>query len=135
MRINGTVFADQALAGGLNYFTVRTLLDIRPSATRDPNEASQKRLDRLVQVVSTRAQPTIVGQVRVSVEDAASITDIPAAAALSGNVNVYVFRFAIDHHLAWDADALAETLDGIEGFVHTTPTIGNNVAIVRETEF
>lgn len=133
-KVNGVSFPGQHLTGGLNYYTVRTLLDIRPSADKDINDAAQKRLNKLVETISLRAQPVIMGKVVESVEAKADITDLPAVAALpDGNVTVYVLKFAIEHNLAWEVEGnnptLAECLDGVEGFVFTVPTTGNNVAV------
>lgn len=146
-KVNGVSFPGQHLTGGLNYYTVRTLLDIRPTvsgeigadgvfdqSTADISNAAQQRLDKLVEVISTRAQPVIMGRVRVSTEAKADITDLPAVAALPGpNVDVYVFKFAIEHNQAWEVSGnnpdLAETLHGIAGFVFTAPTTNNNISI------
>jgi hypothetical protein len=132
-KVHGTVYPKQALTGGLNYFTVRTTLDIRPSASRDPQDPAQKRLNKLVEIISMRAQPIINGDVRVSSE-AAPVADLPVTGSMSGSVTVYTFNFAIEHNLAWDANALVESLNGIEGFVNTTPTTANNVSITMHAQ-
>ncbi len=125
-RIHGKVNAGQSLTGGLDFFRIRTTLDIRAGAYGD---ASQKRLDKLVQVISTRAQPVILRDVVVSTET--DPADLPAA---SGSVSVYTLEFAIEHRGAWtittNDPTLAETLDGIEGFVYDfANTTDNNVAV------
>lgn len=133
-KVHGVSFPGQHLTGGLNYYTVRTVLDIRPSADKDLNDAAQKRLNKLVETISLRAQPVIMGKVVESVEAKADITDLPAVAGMSGtDVTVYTLKFAIEHNLAWEVEGnnptLAESLDGVEGFVFTVPTTGNNVSV------
>lgn len=133
-KINGVAFPGQHLTGGLNYYTIRTTLDIRPSASHDIADAAQARLNKLVETISLRAQPVIMGTVKESVEQKSAITDLPVVAGMSGTtVTVYTFKFAIEHNLAWEVDGnnptLAESLDGVAGFVYTVPTTGNNVSV------
>lgn len=125
-KVHGTSFSGEFLTKNMDFFTVRTLVDIRPSATKDPNEASQVSLDKLVETISTRAQPVILGGVTVSSETDPS--DLPAA---SGTVDVYTLKFAVEHAGAWNPTELAETLDGVDNFVFTTPTTNNNVAVTQ----
>lgn len=132
-RVNGTVKPNQSLTGGLNFFTVRTTLDIRYSATGDLSNEAQKRLNKLVEVISTRAQPVIIGDVAVSTETA-PIADLPVTASSTGDVTVYALNFSIEHNLAWEAEALAEVLNGVAGFVYDVPTDQNNVAVVMRTQ-
>jgi len=126
-KVNGMSAAGQFLTGGLNYYKVRTTLDIR--ATGVISDASQKRLDKLVQTISTRAQPVIMSAVTMTTESNPS--DLPAA---SGSVTVYTLSFAIEHNMAWEVagspnPTLAESLDGIEGFVYDIAvTNANNVS-------
>lgn len=120
-KVNGTSFAGQFLTGGLNFYKVRTTLDIR--ATGVIGDASQKRLDKLVETISTRAQPVILSAVTSAVE--AAPTDL-----VGTNVTVYTLSFAIEHNMAWEVAGsknpdLAESLDGIEGFVNDGVAIGN----------
>ncbi len=127
-KVNGTSFAGQFLTGGLNFYKVRTTLDIR--ATGVLSDASQKRLDKLVETISTRAQPVILSAVTESTET--DPADLPSA---SGSVTVYTLSFAIEHNMAWEVAGsknpdLAESLDGIEGFVYDIAlTTDNNVAV------
>lgn len=134
LKIHGTSNPGQFLTGNLNFYTIRTTLDIRPSADKDPHDPAQSRLDKLVAVISTRAQPIILGGVQVTTEPKSSVTDLPAASAVQGSdVTVYTIRFAIEHNQAWEVNGnnpnLAETLNGVEGFVHAYPTTDNNVAV------
>lgn len=129
-KVNGTSFAGQFLTGGLNFYKVRTTLDIR--ATGVISDASQKRLDKLVETISLRAQPVIMSQVTSAVATADDLAAIPGA--VSGNT-IYVLSFAIEHNMAWEVQGssnptLAESLDGIEGFVFDIAvTDDNNVAV------
>lgn len=127
-KVNGVAAAGQFLTGGLNFYKVRTTLDIR--ATGNIADASQKRLDKLVEAISTRAQPVIMSAVTTSTESNPS--DIPSAGA---NASVYTLSFAIEHNMAWEVSGssnptLAETLDGVNGFVYDIAvTNNNNVAV------
>lgn len=137
-KINGTVSPDQFLTGNLNFYTVRTTLDIRPSATRDINDEAQVRLDKLVETISMRAQPIIMGGVTVSTEQKSTVTDLPAVAGMSGTtVTVYTVRFAVEHNMIWEVNGgnptLAESLNGVAGFVFDYPTTDNNVAVSLNT--
>ena len=143
-KVNGFSATGQHLTGSLNVFEVRTLLDIRPTGTatytagvapsyQDTRDMdSQFRLDKLVETISLRGQPVILGGVVTSTET--SPTDLPAA---SGSVTVYSLRFAIEHDKSWDVTGagnrtLAESLNGVAGFVFTSPTTGNNVSVVAK---
>ena len=127
-KVHGTVAAGQALTGGLNFYTVRTSLDIRATGAID--DASQKRLDKLVETISLRAQPVILSAVTTTTET--SPADLPGA---TGSVTVYTLKFAIEHNQAWEMQdsknpSLGETLDGIEGFVYDiATTTANNVSV------
>lgn len=127
-KVNGTSFAGQFLTGGLNFYKVRTVLDIRPTGVI--SDASQKRLDKLVEAISTRAQPVILSAVTSASET--SPADLPGA---TGAQTVYTLSFAIEHNMAWEVQGsanptLAETLDGIEGFVYDIAvTNDNNVSV------
>lgn len=131
-KVNGMAKPGQGLTGGLNFYTVRTLLDIRP--TGNMADEAQVRLDKLVQTISMRAAPVILGDVVVTSEAKADIVDLPAAAAAPGtDVDVYTLKFAIEHDLAWELinndPSLAESLNGVAGFVFTFPTDDNNVSV------
>lgn len=127
-KVNGTSFAGQFLTGGLNFYKVRTTLNILP--TGKVSDESQKRLDKLVETISTRAQPVILSAVTSAVE--AAPTDL-----VGTNVTVYTLSFAIEHNMAWEVAGsknpdLAESLDGIEGFENDGVAIGNvSVALVE----
>ena len=132
-QIHGTSFPGEFLTGNLNFYLVRTLLNITPSSVFNPADSAQHTLDQLVQTISLRAQPTIMGQVTTTSETAPS--DLPAAG--SNTVTVYNFRFAVEHNLAWEVVGnipnLAESLNGVAGFVYTIPTTNNNVSVTLQT--
>jgi hypothetical protein len=71
----------------------------------------------------------------VELAETAPVADLPVtgAAASGAPVTVYAFKFAIEHTEAWDNTGidLADTLDGIDGFVSTIPTDGNNVSVEK----
>jgi hypothetical protein len=129
-KVHGHVFAGEKLTGNMDFFTVRTLVDIR--VTGNPANASQHSLDKLVETINLRAQPVILSDVTVTSETG-PIADLPAAGT-GATVSVYTFKFAIEHTRAWgeDGEDLALALDGIEGFSFSVgDTSGNNVAVVR----
>jgi hypothetical protein len=132
-KINGGVAAGQFLVGGLNFYKVRTTLDIRaidPHTEGFLEVDSQARLDKLVEAISLRAQPVILSAVTTTTESNPS--DLPAAGA---NATVYTLSFAIEHNQAWEVEGsknptLAETLDGVAGFVYDIAVTGsNNVSV------
>lgn len=130
-KINGGAAAGQFLVGGLNFYKVITTLDIRaidPLTEGFLDVDSQKRLDKLVETISLRAQPVILSAVvpyTLTADD-----EIGAAGD-----DAFALSFAIEHNRAWEVQGspnptLAETLDGIAGFVHKLGnTAGNNVSV------
>lgn len=130
-KVNGYAFRGEHLTGDMDFFVVRTTLDI--TNTGNLADASQKRFEKLVETISTRAQPVIMGSV-YETDEVAPVADLPVTGASSGaTVTVYNFKFAIEHAEAWDNVGvdLADSLDGIEGFVSTIPTDDNNVSVVK----
>lgn len=142
-KINGFSGAGQFLTGGLNFYTVVTTLDIRPDASKGTDaqgvdqfgyyEATeaQKRLDKLVETISTRAQPVIMNSVVATTATAADadVLDVAVGGA------VYKMTFAIEHNMAWEVSGsanptLAESLDGVAGFENDGVAAGN-VAVIR----
>lgn len=142
-KVNGfTKPGYESLTGNLDFFTVRTLVNILPTGSTTPgadgnvvgDATTQEALDMLIETVSTRAQPVIMSDVEVSVEAVSSIVDLPATAGegATSDDNVFVLKFAIEHTEAWDVEMLGEALDAAGGaFVYRTPTTNNNVAFVR----
>ena len=133
-RVNGAAVAGEFLTGDMDFFMLRTTLDITP--TGDFSDASQKRFEKVVEAISTRAQPVIMGNV-FTTDEVGPIADLPVTSISSGaTITVYNFKFAIEHEEAWDNTGidLADTLDGIDGFVSTIPTDDNNVSVQKWTE-
>jgi hypothetical protein len=152
-KVHGFSGPEQALTGNLNTYIVRTLLDITPlyasgnyvpsySAGAGPNYSdvrvvdSQYRLDKLVETISGRGQPVILGNVIQTSET--NPLDLPASATISGSVAVYNLIFTNEHNQAWEVagnnETLAESLNDLSlasstGFVYTTPTSNNNVSV------
>jgi hypothetical protein len=127
-KVNGTSKGGEFLTKNLNYYKIRTLVNL--TASTSPTDANQINIDKLVETISLRAQPVVL-DFSTSVEDKAAITDIPAASALpSGNNTVYVLKFAIEHD-AWEGatPSLASSLNGVGDFVFTSPTTNNNLAV------
>lgn len=80
-KVHGAVAAGEMLGRNLDFYTLETDQDIRTGAA-----ASQAKLDKLVEVISLRGQPIIMG-------------------APSGT-GPYTFKFAIEHAGAWTAATL-----------------------------
>lgn len=142
----------EALGRKLDFYTIRTTLDIRPGTY---GSDSQNRLNALIEVIGLRAQPIIV-----SVEPVESImnpSDLPAGQNLTtvitpgssttdGNGNtvvtqpitapvaaqVYTLRFALEHFGAWEGatPSLAKSLDGVVDFVYKLGST-DNVSVIR----
>ena len=130
-RVNGAAAPSENVTGNMDFFLIRTTLDITPTGA--VADASQARFDALMDAVSTRAQPVIIGNVFDTTE-VAPVADLPATSANSGNsVTVYNVKIAIEHAAAWDNTGidLADTLDGVQGFVSTIPTDDNNVSVEK----
>lgn len=133
-RVNGAATAGEFLTKNMDFFMVRTTVDITP--TGNFSDASQKRFEKLVEAISTRAQPVIMGNVYTT-DEVAPVADLPVTSASSGaTVTVYNFKFAIEHAEAWDNTGvdLADTLDGVDGFISTIPTDDNNVTVEKWEE-
>ena len=131
-KVHGVSDAGEFLTGNMDFFTVRTLVDITTDANGDPADASQLALDKLIETISTRAQPVIIGSVATeSAPDYADFTGFSTG-------TVWVLKFATEHTDAWgplgDAgtavDELNDALDGVEGFIFDAT---NNV-FVRQVD-
>ena len=130
-KVNGWASKGDFMRREMDFFLVRTTLDITPSGSLE--DESQLRFERLIETVSTRAQPVILGNV-YETEEVAPVADLPVTAASSGaTLTVYNVKFAIEHEEAWDNTGidLADSLDGIAGFVSTIPTDDNNVSVEK----
>jgi hypothetical protein len=145
-KVHGFSWPGQHLTGNLNTYIVRTLVNITPTGTASyslgtgPNYSdvrvndSQYNLDNLVQTISGRGQPIFMGNIVTTTETSPS--DLPAAGTVSP-VTVYSMMFMIEHNQSWEVTGnnpdLAETLNGVLGFVYTTPTANNNVSVTLVT--
>lgn len=78
----------EELTGNIQFFTVYTTVDIRP--TGDYQDKSQKLFDNVITLISTRAQPVIVAE---PYEVAALENE--GAPSLTGAG--YVFKFVTEH--------------------------------------
>jgi hypothetical protein len=161
-KVNGFSNSGEFLTGNLDFFTLRTTLDITPNGIvaeadsadyiDDPvlpytdingavyntvaayNAARdvQIRFNKLIETISNKAQPIIVGGVPDPEVELAPVPDLPVTGSLTSGtpVNVYTFKFAIEHTEAWDPNDLEDALDGISGFVKSTLPNTTNVSIV-----
>ena len=129
-KVNGTSKSGEFFGKNLNYYKIRTLVNLTPSS--DPSNANQINIDKLVETISTRAQPIVLDFSTVTEDKAVIVNDLPAGSALpSGNNTVYVLKFTIEHD-AWEGatPSLAASLNGVGDFVWlASPTTNNNVAV------
>lgn len=125
-KVHGVSDAGEFLTGDMDFFTVRSLVDITTDANGDPADQSQLNLDKLIETISTRAQPVIIGQ--VSTESSPNYDDFEGFS--SGTV--WVLKFATEHTQAWGplngtvVDELNDALDGVEQFIFAAT---NNVIV------
>lgn len=148
-QVNGVSFPAEFLTKNMDFFTLRTTLDITPDGNEDPTDTAQQRLDKVVETVSLRAQPIILGEI-VSEGETGPVSDLPATAGLGTgtSVTVYTLRFAIEHADAWpSADDLASALNGLDTrntstgaesgnpFVYDSVDTSNNNVAVYVNEF
>lgn len=139
-KIHGNSFEAEALTGGLDLYTITTTLDINPvgvevePGTFDPDYFplnggtlnGAQRFNKLIQLISTRAQPVILGGV----------------ASTGGDTPTYSFTFYIEHPSAWEQNGdnlhptLAETINGVLDFVvgSTIGTDGVNTTVGSVTQ-
>lgn len=120
----------ESLGRQLDFYTIRTTLDITPGVY---GSVSQNRLNALIEVIGTRAQPIIVSVEASSIETAPQ--DLTAAG--TNTVSVFELKFALEHFGAWDGatPTLGSSLNGILDFVTTavkvTPGVADNIAVTR----
>ncbi len=129
-KVNGATAPGEHITGSLDFFTVRTLVNITP--TGNVGDATQESFDNLVMTASLNAQPVILGDVLVTSETG-PISDLPAAAS-GATVSVYTVKFAIEHQFAWgpDGEDLSLALAGVDSFVYSVGnTANNNISVVR----
>lgn len=161
----------------LNYYKIRTLLNITPTGVVDilddvnpmgvypftfstDNESDggvtyasaqeyndalteQERFNLLIQTISLRAQPILLGGVLHWTQPKSTVTDLPAVdnvapwASMTPTdmVDLYEVNFAIEHNLAWEPVGnqpnLAESLDGVMDFSYANPSDPNNNVYVE----
>lgn len=85
-KVNGRVFAGEFLGGNLQFYTLTTAVNILPRDVVNGDQASQDRMDKVVEIISLRGQPIIMGA--------------PVREGSSPNFT-YVFKFALEHTGAW----------------------------------
>jgi hypothetical protein len=127
LKYAGKAIPGENLTGDVDYYTVRTLVNITPGAF---GSATQIAFDVLMQTVALRGQPVVLGTVE-TVLYAAGNTDLPAATI---GATVYVVKFIVEHKSSWATatPGLAKSLDGKNSFIYKlTPdvTTGNNVSV------
>lgn len=78
----------EEIVGNLQFFTLYTTVDI--TTTGNYQDASQKVFDNIITLISTRAQPVIVGEPY-------SVTTLEDEGAPSLTGAGYVFKFVVEH--------------------------------------
>lgn len=108
--LNSKAGVGETLGRKIDFYTVRSILDIRPGVS---GSVSQTRLNALIQVISMRAQPVIVSVDPVGTETSPS--DLTNGV---GSVSVYTLKFAIEHANAWEGatPSLINSLIGVLDF-------------------
>ena len=154
-KFHGFAAPGQHVTGSLDFYKVVTTLDITPLESTEAGTYipefkpgtfatnyqdtrvvdSQLRLDKLVEVISSRAQPVIMYNIKKETADDTVATDSGLAAASKG-AQIFTMIFAIEHGEAWEIHngnfpTLNDSLNGILDFVHTTPDSNNNIAVYR----
>lgn len=157
-RVHGYAFSGESVSKDMEFFTVQTTLNVTPTgviadaARVNPTatypftfngttyanvgeynaaKTQQARFDALVKAMSTRAQPVIIGSV-TSEDQTAPVAGLPVTDASSGaTVTVYSVVMAVEHGNVWDGNDMGDLLNGVEGFVYTTPTTNNNVSVTK----
>jgi len=130
-RVNGNSFPSESLTGNMDFFVIRTTLDITPTGV--VADESQARFESLIEAFSTRAQPVIIGNVYETAE-VGPIPDLPVTSISSGaTITVYNIKVAMEHANAWDNTGvdLADTLDGVCWVVSNIPTDDNNISVEK----
>ena len=124
-KVNGGVASKETLTGNMDFFTVHTVAALAEGAWGATATATRN-LIKLVEAISTGAQPVLVSLSSASVD----LSDAPTAAEYGFGTNyddagttVYTLKFAIEHTGALgaidDADdvavagSLANRLDGV----------------------
>ena len=130
-KVNGYSTAGDFTRRNMDFYTVRSVLDFTPTGSL--SAVSQQRFDFLVETISTRAQPVILGQVFTTIETG-PVSGLPVTVSGVSAYTIYNVRFAIEHEGAWENTnvSLAESLDGLHGFVYTFPVSANNVMVKRD---
>lgn len=130
-RVNGNSVPSENLTGNMDFFLIRTTLDITPTGV--VTDESQSRFEKLIEAFSTRAQPVIIGNV-YETEEVAPVPDLPVTSISSGaTITIYNIKVAMEHAEAWDNTGvdLADTLDNVAGFVSNIPTDDNNISVEK----
>ena len=107
-RSGGLLTSSEVLTGDVEFFTLFTTIDI--TATDDFTDDTQKDFERLVQVISLRAQPMLMNT-PIAVDGVAAGLDDYGAPTLTGAG--WVFKFAFERQGAHTLDTLRDELDGI----------------------
>lgn len=91
-RVNGVSYPDEFVTSQFDYISITTSVDIRTATDATGGSAtSQGNLDKLVEIISTVAQPVILF----------------APYAVSTN---YVLKVAIEHTGAWTSTSLVSAI-------------------------
>jgi len=82
----------EALSSNFEFITIATAVDIRPNTTAGGGTAtSQAALDKLIQVISLRGQPIIMGNV-------------------TGTASPFGLKLTIEHPYAWQSTATSASV-------------------------
>ena len=131
----------ESISGDLQFFTIKTLVDITNTGDFNPYNAQSvlkvggekksynqaQNLNTLLQTISLRTQPIIVGDVRVDT-DQLNIGDFSTFA--DDGISIWTLKFATEHPQAITLDLLKEELDGVPIITGTSGTDTDYAGVV-----
>ena len=142
-KVHGFADVDESLGKNYDFFIFRTVIDVRPTGVvvplNDPNYIdnvtlpvtikgntyttaaaynaalnSQRLFNLLIETISLRGQPVIVGEV-FEVQQFSPDPQLPITGSASFTTPYFVYnlRFVLEHNQSWDPEELMDALDGI----------------------
>lgn len=118
LRRDGVSGPAETLVGDLDFFTVKTLVELQSDGGIDDDP--QQRFDLLIEAIGLRAQPVVLSSVSMRPAEAGEFLGTNQT---SGSEPVYYFKFAVEHSTLWTESGntdlgkanqgLAEQFDGL----------------------
>lgn len=111
-KVNGSVLPKAAVTSKFDYISITTTVDIRTVV--DGSATSQANLDKLIEIISTVAQPVIIS------------SPYPVT-------TTFVLKLAIEHTGAWTAATLQAAI--VAGQYNGTGFTSGNTTVVVASSF